>query len=450
MKYNDLLIRRQKLLDQLQTLVQTASDENRDLTEDEETEYAEGTAEAKRLLTEAQRLRDLEEQRSIEAARNEPSVDESEATTDTGPLSEERTFAYNAVVTDRAAQQPFSNFGEQLIAIARASTPGEPIDRRLLEMRAPTGLQEGTPSEGGFLVQTDFVAGVWKRMYEVSTLLQRCRNQPISANANSLKMNAVDESSRARGSRMGGVTVDWLAEGGEIGASKPKFRQIELNLKKLAGAMYATDELLSDAAALDGIAREAFAEEFAFEIDEAILRGTGAGQPLGILNSNGLVTQAAEGGQSSTTIVAENVIKMNSRLWARSQANAVWFINQDTLPQLSVMELTVGTGGIALWMPANGLAGQRYSTLYGRPVVPIEQASTLGTVGDILLLDLSQYLIIDKGGMNAATSIHVRFMFDEQVFRVVTRLDGQPVWNTTLTPANGSTTQSPYIALATR
>jgi HK97 family phage major capsid protein len=74
----------------------------------------------------------------------------------------------------------------------------------------------------------------------------------------------------------------------------------------------------------------------------------------------------------------------------------------------------------------------------------------LGTVGDIILVDLSQYLLIDKGGIQTAASIHVRFVFDESCLRVILRVDGQPIWNSALTPYKGSNTLSPYVALATR
>jgi len=89
-------------------------------------------------------------------------------------------------------------------------------------------------------------------------------------------------------------------------------------------------------------------------------------------------------------------------------------------------------------------------TLFGRPVVPIEQCSALGSVGDIILADLSQYLLIDKGGINAASSIHVRFLYDESVFRFIYRVDGQPIWNKPLQPYKGSGTLSPYVALQAR
>jgi HK97 family phage major capsid protein len=83
-------------------------------------------------------------------------------------------------------------------------------------------------------------------------------------------------------------------------------------------------------------------------------------------------------------------------------------------------------------------------------VIPVEYCATLGTVGDLVLADMSQYAVIEKGGLQQATSIHVAFVTDETAFRAVYRLDGQPKWRTPLTPFKGSNTLSPFVTLATR
>ena len=130
--------------------------------------------------------------------------------------------------------------------------------------------------------------------------------------------------------------------------------------------------------------------------------------------------------------------------------NSAWFIHQDVLPQLNAMNMPIGTGGVPVYLPATGIAGSPYSTLFGRPVIEIEQADTVGDQGDIMLLDLSQYLMIDKGGLEAAQSIHVRFIYGENTFRFTLRTDGQPIWNSPLTLYNSSTTVAPFVLLDAR
>ena len=341
-------------------------------------------------------------------------------------------------------EKRFSSFGEQLMAAYRAAMPGGKVDERL-STRAASGLNETTPSDGGFLVQQDFVTELLKRTYETGILASKVKKIPISTNANGMKINAIDEDSRANGSRWGGVQTYWEGEADEITASKPKFRQMELSLKKLTGLCYATDELLQDAAALEAVIRQAFAEEFGFKIDDAILSGSGEGEPLGILNSGAIVTVAKEASQTDT-ITVENLIKMWNRLWSRSRANAVWYINQELEPYLYTLKI----GDKPVYIPAGGLSEKPYDTLFGRPVVPIEQCSAAGEVGDIILADIGQYLLIDKGGIKSASSIHVRFLYDENVFRFIYRVDGKPIWTKPLTPYKGSATVSPFVTLAKR
>ena len=341
-------------------------------------------------------------------------------------------------------EKRFASFGEQLMAAYRAATPGGKVDERLTT-RAASGLNESTPSDGGYLVQQDFVTELLKRTYETGILASKVKKIPISTNANGMKINAIDEDSRANGSRWGGVQTYWEGEADEITASKPKFKQMELSLKKLTGLCYATDELLQDAAALEAVIRQAFAEEFGFKIDDAILSGSGEGEPLGILNSGAIVTVAKEASQTDT-ITVENLIKMWNRLWSRSRANAVWYINQELEPYLYTLKI----GDKPVYIPAGGLSEKPYGTLFGRPVVPIEQCSAAGEVGDIILADIGQYLLIDKGGIKSASSIHVRFLYDENVFRFIYRVDGKPIWTKPLTPYKGSATVSPFVTLAKR
>jgi HK97 family phage major capsid protein len=343
----------------------------------------------------------------------------------------------------------FVSLGEQLMAIRNACIPGGTTDPRLAN-RAASGLSEGVPSDGGFLVQTDFASGILKNMWETGAITSRLKKLSLSGGANGMKLNGLDETSRADGSRAGGIQSYWVAEAAEKTASKPKFRQITLELNKLIGLCYATDELLQDAAALEAVITQGFRDEFDYKITDAVINGSGAGQPLGILNAGCVVSVGAEAGQAAATLVYENIVKMWARLIASSRPNAVWCINQDVEPQLHTMSLSVGTGGVPVYLPAGGASASPYGTLYGRPVLPIEQCQTLGTTGDIYLADFSQYVAIDKGGMQQASSIHVRFVYDESCFRFVYRFDGQPVLASAITPANGTNTLSHFVKLDSR
>ena len=340
------------------------------------------------------------------------------------------------------ADKKWKSFGHFLGAVAVAETQG--LDK------APSGLSEVVAGDGGFLVDQEFSTELLRLAHETGVLASRCRTIPIGAPFNGLRISAIDETSRANGSRLGGIRAYWASEAGTKTPSKPKFRKVAMDLEKLIGLCYATDELLADYAALGSVISMGFGEEFGFKMDDALVNGDGAGKPLGILAAPCLVSVPKESGQPADTVVTENIVRMWSRMWSRSRPNAVWFINQDIEPQLFTMSLSVGTGGIPVYMPANGLSDSPYGRLMGRPVIPLEQCGTLGDVGDIILADYSQYLLIDKGAMDSASSIHVKFVTDETAFRFVYRVNGQPWWNAPLTPFKGTATKSPFVTLAAR
>ena len=322
------------------------------------------------------------------------------------------------------------------------------VDPRLLQIQAATGMSEAIPSDGGFLVQTDIATEILRKIHDTAVLSSRTRRIPISGSANGLKMPFVDETSRVDGSRWGGVQGFWIGEGVAPTKGKPKMARLELELKKLAGLVYMTEELLADAAALEAFVSMAMVEELIFKLDDAIFRGDGNAKPLGILSSDAPVSVAKESGQASKTIVYENLIKMWARMWSRSRANAVWFINQDCDPQLDTLALAVGTAGIPARFVVDGPDGVR--RIKGAPVIPIEFCETLGTKGDIMLADMGAYMMIEKGGIQSASSIHVKFEEGETAFRFMLRTDGQPAWQKPLTPYKGTNTVSPFVFLDTR
>lgn len=349
----------------------------------------------------------------------------------------------------------FKTFGGFLQAVAKAGMNRNihyhEVDSRLIYQAAPSGANESTPSEGGFLVQQDFSTEFLRLMHDVGNLLARVRKIPIGANFNGIRFPVIDETSRVNGSRFGGVQAYWVDEAETVPPSKPKFAQMELRLKKLMAIAYATDELLADAPAMESILMQAFAEEMVFKVEDAIINGTGAGQPLGMLNSGAVVEVAPESGQAAATLRTDNILKMWARTPLRSRGNLIWLINQDIETQLWPLSVGTDLATIRLWNPPGSYGNDsQFGLLLGRPVVPVEYMPSLGTVGDLMLVDPQQYVMIDKGGIQQAQSMHVRFLYDEMAFRWTYRVDGMPVWRRPVTPYKGSATLSPFVALGTR
>lgn len=454
MKSNIHAIRQRKieLEKKGRTLLDTAAAETRELNESEAAKFDDNLKALVAIDGQLQR-----EEKLMEFERS------------SGAVVDENETAANRAGAPGSETKGFSNFGEQLRAVVQATrTNGRSVDPRLMQAAA-AGANESVPSDGGFLVQADFATEIWTRAHDMGQLLSRVRRTPV--NGNGLKMNAIDETSRADGSRWGGVQSFWANEASTVTQKKPKFRRMELELEKLLALYYATDELIDDAAAFGDIATQAFSEEMTFKTEDAIYEGDGSGKPLGIMNSPALITVAKVGSQVAATVVAENVLAMFARLPSRSMSNAVWFCNVDVLPQLPQLNIKVknvaGTenvGGLLtpiFQFPSGsdfpgpgrpqGVGVNNFGTILGRPVVPVEYASTLGTVGDLVLADLSQYQLIEKaGGVKLAQSMHVNFLSDEMCFRLTYRVDGEPLWNKALTPFKGTNTQSPFIALQAR
>lgn len=322
----------------------------------------------------------------------------------------------------------------------------------LKKAASATSLVEGEDQYGGYLIPPEFRSNLMLAVTQMNEILPRCTGVPMKSTMIKIPyVNGFDES----GSLVyGGIQWKWLDELATKTETRPKFGQITLELKKIAGLAYASDEILEDSPmSMENILRNGFRDGLNFALNNVFIRGSGAGQPLGVLNAPCLVTVAKETGQLAATIMFENIVNMYSRI--HDTSGAIWLANQNTLPQLAAMSLAVGTGGAPVWLPAGGISGAPYDTLMGKPLIWSKHCSTLGTTGDIILADWSQYLVGQKAGQGADgkydTSIHLKFDADQTCFRFVFRIDGQPWWPTYLTPpqATGSTL-SPFVVLATR
>jgi len=347
-----------------------------------------------------------------------------------------------AIAVGRPAE--FKSLGHFAHAVAMQAS-SHVLDPRLV--RAPTGAGEVDPTGGGFLVPTTYATELIGSMFEESVLAQftdrRETDRPKCA------LPGVNETSRADGSRWGGVVSYWRNEGDQPPASFPKFRMLEFSAKKLIAFCNASNELLNDVPLLEGHIRRAFAAEGAFQLDLGILKGTGAGTLLGIVGAPGTITVAKSNGQAAGTIIGDNISNMWSRLALPCRRRAVWIFNGDAEGQLDSLGGSGSTPGTAgMYFPA-GTGGNPYPLLKGRPVLFAEQSPLLGQVGDIVLADLSQYILID-GGLKTALSLHCRFNTDEGILKFTWRGDGRPAWPAPVTPYSGGATQSAFVTLAAR
>lgn len=341
----------------------------------------------------------------------------------------------------------FKSLGEFAQAAYKSSKPGSAMDTRF---KAATGMNEGDGADGGFLVQRDIASGLLEATFQTGIVAPRCTSIPISARSNGLLMYGIDDKNRTDGSRWGGILAYWENEANQVTGSRPKFREMDMRLRKLTGLCYVTDDLLEDAEALGAYLSLAFQKEFNFKIDDAIINGKGQGQPLGILNSPALLTIDAEAGQSADTINSKNIAKMFTAMPLQNRKNAVWILDSELEAELMHLTLDGSNGRIPVYLPPNGFAERPYGTLLGSPAFPIEHMNTFSSAGDIAYCDFSEYLLIKKGGVRQAASIHLRFDYNETVFRFTLRIDGQPMRSSPITQYKSDKQLSPFVTLGAR
>jgi HK97 family phage major capsid protein len=343
----------------------------------------------------------------------------------------------------------FRSMGDFACAVVNASGHPGTVDPRLQFAAGPgTFGSEGVGADGGFAVPPEFRTTIMEKVLGEASLLGRTDLIDVAGNSITIPK---DETTAWQTS--GGILATWEGEGAQIAQTRPLLEDVTVKLNKLTALVPVTNELLEDAAALASYINRKAPEKIDFKVNLAIIAGTGVGQPLGILNSPALISVAKTTSQATATVNHANIITMWARLYGPARQNAVWLINQDVEPQLNALGFPTGgtTVQFPIYIPPGGVSGAPYSTLLGKPVIPTQACSTVGTQGDIILTDLKAYLAAQKvGGLRAETSIHLWFDYDITAFRFILRIAGQPWWSSAISPLNGSNTMSHYVTLDAR
>jgi len=342
----------------------------------------------------------------------------------------------------------FKSFGDFALSVRSAAMPNNAgrVDPRLMQNAPTTYSSEGVGADGGYLVPPDFRTTIMEAVMAETSLLGR--TDGMTSNSNSL---VLPKDTTSNWDTTGGIQAYWEGEADQLAQSKLSLQSDQVRLNKLTALVPVTEELLDDASAVDSYLRKKVPEKFDFKINNAIVNGTGAGMPLGFMNSGALITIAKEAGQVADTIVFENIVNMYSRMLASSRGSSVWLVNQDIEPQLMTMGFPTSATATPVFLPPGGLSASPYASLMGRPVIPTEAAQTLGDAGDISLVDLSQYMsVIKTQGIRTDVSIHLWFDYDVMAYRFIFRVAGQPWLDAPIQPKNGPNTRSPFVTLAAR
>lgn len=342
----------------------------------------------------------------------------------------------------------FRHAGEFFLAVRREGKNfSNPANEKLKRMAvAPTtfGGEGGSGADGGFLVPPEFATKVATLAQTEDSLLPFCDVTPVESNSMVFPQSEVAP---------WGATATrayWQNEGSVGTQTKPVLRGDVLRTNKLFALVPVTDELSDDAPALGAYLTVEMGNSIRWKINEALLFGTDTAQPQGVFTSGAQVTIAKESGQATQTVVANNITKMAARLPPGSFSRAIWLFNGDTMPGffgISTISTIYWPGGRDL-VPAGVSAV--FGQVLGRPALISAHAKAFSSQGDIMLVDMGYVRVIERAGVQIATSMHIYFDADAMAFRAICRLDAQSKLTTPISPANGSTTLSPFLQLGAR
>jgi HK97 family phage major capsid protein len=308
----------------------------------------------------------------------------------------------------------------------------------------------GDDPHGGFMVPESFVAEFLGPVLGTSIFMSRCdiREQNVKIAHHSGFANY----STADGNPYGFV-AHWSTEGGDVEPGLGDVRRMTMELNRLMMLAQTTVEIDEFSESFSNQLRAVLPKAAEWGMERAVIRGSGVGQPLGFLTAiesgtdgHSTIVVAKEDMQEADTITYVNLTSMFSRMHPASLERSIWIAHPDTIPQLT--HLFVSDGTTSTHVPVMKESGGKFSILT-RPVYFSEHASILGDLGDISLVDPSQYLVTMSRKFMLDKSMHVGFLNGVDTWRLMSFMTGQPKWEKPYTPPTGQT-QSWAVTLAER
>lgn len=346
----------------------------------------------------------------------------------------------------------FKSMGEMLQAIQMWAKFGErnpnlkwlhDRDGRVTEVK---DLAEAVGATGGFLVPTEFQAQLYAVMAEQSFVRQRATIIPMRRRQIPIPVLDQTGTTAGRPHWFGGMVFYWAEEAAEKTETDPNFREINLVAHKLIGYTRASDELVEDSAiSLEGflMGELGFVGGAMWNEEYAFLRGSGAGQPLGVVNAGATI---GVGRAAANNIRYADLVNMLESFLP--SGNGMWVAHQSTMSNL--MQMQDQAGGVAntgtyIWgSAADGVPAR----LLGYPILFTEKLPRIGSTGDIILVDWRYYLIGDRKAATVESTQFDRWRYDQTSWRMVHRVDGQPWLSAPLTLQDGTSQVSPMVQLS--
>ncbi|MBA7531573.1 hypothetical protein ES705_23786 [subsurface metagenome] len=259
-----------------------------------------------------------------------------------------------------------------------------------------------------------------------------------------MKIPAYADTNRATDG-IAGVIATYTPETVDATQDEPVFRMISMAISKLSCFVKTSSELLEDSGIpLSETIAFVLASATSYMEDWQYINGTGAGSPLGVLNSPCLITIAEEGGQEVGEIAYQNVYKIFGQFMPQSYAKGIWLCSISLIPSMLALSQPIGTSGERIKIMKEGKPGQ--FSLLGLPLYFTSKVPSQNSAGALGLYDFSKYAILQKNDYRLQKSEHAEFRAGVVQWKSEIRHDGQPILNSTLT-LRDSTEVSPFVCL---
>lgn len=333
---------------------------------------------------------------------------------------------------------------------------GKPVDR------AGTESMTGGATLG-YLVRPEFINSLFSIAMEEQALEPYVRNIPVGQ-TNNFSWPALDQyftPAKGTSAVYGGVQVFRRGEVDPRPSSDYKLRNIEYKITDLVGlGSLSRDLLMDNFLAADMIMQDVFGRAMAWRKDWEFFNGSDVGQPMGLLKSPATLTVSRS---SSNHIVFADLVAMLAAFHQAHLKNAMWVGNQTIYTDL--MAVVNGSGNYVFQpnnqitqatMPSlidrttsNGLKYAAQGTLLGLPIRFTEKLPALGTTGDLMLIDPTQYGVATRMGLEIGVSEHFQFNTDQITYRFKLRNDARPLWLGPYVSADSANTKfSPFVKIA--
>lgn len=342
-----------------------------------------------------------------------------------------------------------------LLMAGRRITPARSQFLKWFEEIDPTerkDMSEGVGASGGFLVPPEFLTTLYALLE--SKAIVRPRATIIRMRRREVQIPALDQTSTTAGRPhwFGGIRAYWAEEASLKTASDPVFRRITLTAHKIICFTRVSDELLDDAviSLTDFLMGPmGFPGVIAWQEDDSFLNGDGVGKPIGIIPSPATINIARE---DQDNVTYNDLTRMMEAFLPSGQG--VWLSSINNLSALLQMA-GPAANPTYVWGPGplgQAAVGRVQGTLMGYPIIFDEKLPRRTTTsnGDLVLADLSYYLVGDRQATTMASTIYDKFDYDQTSFRAVHRVDGQPWPSAPFTLSDGSTQISPFVRLGSK